>query len=255
MSQTSKELTTTPSAGTIEQLGNWFARSGLFGCEKAEQGMVLAMACLTEKKSPVQLLKEYHIIQGKLCKTSASMLSDYKRAGGKCQWISGLTDGEKATARFTFKENDIEATYTLKDAEREGLTQKGGSWKRNTADMLRARLVSKTLRMIAPEVEGGAIYEPSEIEAIHISPTANTTTTTTIAPANLLVTASPDVVEVEETPLQKFLALVTGKEKEAKKWLVGKKILEKGQILSDVPESFIHRALAKPEAFISRISE
>jgi len=43
MSQESKELTATPNAGTIEQLGNWFARSGLFGCESFEQGMVLAM--------------------------------------------------------------------------------------------------------------------------------------------------------------------------------------------------------------------
>jgi len=251
--QTSKELSTTPSAGTIEQLGGWFARSGLFGCEKAEQGMVLAMACLTEKKSPVQLLKEYHIIQGKLCKTSASMLSDYKRAGGKCQWISGLTDGEMAKARFTYKENDIEVTYTLKDAEREGLTQKGGSWKRNTADMLRARLVSKTLRMIAPEVEGGAIYEPSEIESI--APVqSNTTITTTIAP-NLLVNAQPEVVVIEETPQQKFLALVKGKEKEAEKWLRGKKILEKGQALSETPDAFIARALAKPDAFVARICE
>ena len=33
------------------------------------------------------------------------------------KWISGLTDGEMAKARFTFKENDTEVTYTLKDAE------------------------------------------------------------------------------------------------------------------------------------------
>lgn len=251
--QVSTELSTIPSAGMIEQLGGWFARSGLFGCEKAEQGMVLAMACLTEKKSPIQLLKEYHIIQGKLCKTASSMLSDYKKAGGKCQWISGLTDGDTAKARFTFKENDIEVAYTLKDAEREGLTQKGGSWKRNTADMLRARLVSKTLRMIAPEVEGGAIYEPSEIESIS-APISQATITTTIRP-NLLINAEPEVVVVEETPLQKFSTLVAGKEKLAEKWLRGKKILEKGQGIADTPTAFCLRALSKPEAFIERISE
>lgn len=150
------------------KLGQMFASSGLFGCTKLEQGQVLALACISERKSPFELMRTYHLFNGKLEMKASAMLARFKELGGKCQWQSDLMDREKASAKFTFEENEMVSTYTIKDAELEGLTGKTASgkdrtnWERATPDMLRARLIAKTIRMIAPQVNSG-IYDSAEI--------------------------------------------------------------------------------------------
>jgi hypothetical protein len=39
----------------IREMGEMIAGSGMFGCTKAEQGMVLAMQCLAEGKAPLRV--------------------------------------------------------------------------------------------------------------------------------------------------------------------------------------------------------
>ena len=70
----------------IEKLGLMFAKSGMFGCERTEQGQVLAMICLAEMKSPTAIVRDYHIIDGKLSKKSLAALADFRGAGGKHKW-------------------------------------------------------------------------------------------------------------------------------------------------------------------------
>ena len=47
----------------IEKLGTWFTKSGMYGCEKVEQGIVLALHCVSQKKDPLELLRTHHLIQ------------------------------------------------------------------------------------------------------------------------------------------------------------------------------------------------
>ena len=67
----------------LEMLGAAIQRSGMFGAETKEQGIILALQCMVEKKPPLEMAKNYHIIQGKLSKRADAMLADFRKAGGK----------------------------------------------------------------------------------------------------------------------------------------------------------------------------
>jgi hypothetical protein len=138
----------------IHAIGEIFTRSGMFGAEKTEQGKVLALACLTERMSPFKLLQKHHMVKGRLTLRADYTLAEFKRIGGKCQWISKMNDAKKAEAHFVFQENDLTEAYTIDDAKREGLADRD-NWKKSTPDMLRSRLVTKVCRMIAPGIVAG----------------------------------------------------------------------------------------------------
>ena len=146
-----------------QDLGHMFARSGFFGCEKVEQGQVLALACLSEKKSPFELMRTYHLIGGKLEMKASAMLAEFKKRGGKVRWSSGLMDRDKASAVFEKDGEEFSATYTIEDAKIEGhLNKNGNVWAKSAPDMLRARLVSKVIRMLDPEINSG-FYDQNEM--------------------------------------------------------------------------------------------
>jgi len=144
----------------IEKLGDTFAKSGMFGCEKTEQGRVLALACLTERKAPFEILRTYHLIQGRLTMRSDAMLAAYRQRGGKVKWTR--SDDKAAVALWTYQENEnVEIGFTIEDAIRAKLVKKDSGWEKFPDAMLRARAISKALRMIAPEVVAG-VYLPDE---------------------------------------------------------------------------------------------
>jgi hypothetical protein len=67
----------------IQVLGEMIWASGMFGCVKPEQGMVLAMQCLAEGKAPLELAKTYHIVEGKLSMRADAMMGRFLTTGGK----------------------------------------------------------------------------------------------------------------------------------------------------------------------------
>jgi hypothetical protein len=146
----------------IKEMGQMFAASGMFGCTKLEQGQVLALACLIEGKSPFELMRNFHIIGGNLSMRASAILAEFIKKGGKCKWLSALSDANEAKATFSIGENELsEATYSIEDAKREGLTDGPNklNWKVRAPDMLRARLTTKAIRMIAPGIVVGVIDE------------------------------------------------------------------------------------------------
>jgi hypothetical protein len=50
----------------IKTLGMSIFKSGLFGLDRPEQGDIIAMQCMVEKKSPLELVRTYHLINGQL---------------------------------------------------------------------------------------------------------------------------------------------------------------------------------------------
>lgn len=156
----------------IEKLGEWISKSGLFGCEKVEQGMVLAMTSLAERRPVTEICRRYHIVKGKLAMRSDAMLAEFNQRGGTHLWIK--SDDKEAIISLTkgqFK--DYKVSYTIKDAEKAHLCGKDGarlngqtndgSWQKNPDAMLRARATSKGIRMVDPNVVAG-IYTPEEVD-------------------------------------------------------------------------------------------
>lgn len=145
----------------ITTLGEAIAKSGMFGCDKVEQGTILALQCISERKAPLEMAKTYHIIGGKLSMRSDAMLASYRARGGKVIWRS--FDEKLAKALWKYDGNEIELSYSIEEAKAAGLIKEKSGWIKDPAAMLRARLISKAIRMLAPEVCTG-MYVPEEME-------------------------------------------------------------------------------------------
>lgn len=160
----------------IEKLGGFLAKSGMFGCDKMEQGMVIAFACLCERCSPIDIMKKYHIIEGKLSMRADAMLAEFVNRGGKVKWMKSGDDGTEARAVFTDKNgNSQELAFGVEDAKRMKLafvTKSGQptNWQKNPGAMCRARLTSKAIRMMDPGCVAGT-YTPEEVMDFEINET------------------------------------------------------------------------------------
>jgi hypothetical protein len=151
----------------IQQLGKMFAKSGMFGCEKEEQGQVLAMVCMVEGKSPVFITTNYDIVEGKLRKKALAALADFRSGGGKHKWLSS---GDAVTVKDEDRYAEIELTdkegsvikyrYSMADAKAEGLVKDRSRWVKRPGNMLRARCISNGLGMLCPEIFAGEDDEP-----------------------------------------------------------------------------------------------
>ena len=248
------------------QLGEWIARSGMFGCERIEQGAILAMQCLVERKAPLELAKHYHIIGGKLSLRADAMLALYRERGGKVRWLQFDDNGAKA--RWTYDGNDIELSYTVEDAKRAGFMppRAGSGWAKFPAEMMRARLISKAVRMIAPEV-CTVTYTPEELEDIQRpAPTTvavGVTTSAVAAPAPAAVAvevnvADAEVVPAEEdvlTPQKQIFKLLTDADllHAGRAFLQSKNWIPADGNLSMLSDARAAKILAKPESFIATV--
>lgn len=151
----------------IERLGEIIARSGMCNCTKIETGQLLAIHCLSEKISPLELNKRYHIINGKLAMRSDAMLAEFQKRGGIVEWIK-FNDTE-CEANWTYGGVTTKIGFTMAEAAKAGLPNKGTAWKQYPGAMLRSRLISKALRMVCAEAVVG-IYTADELSDHSVSP-------------------------------------------------------------------------------------
>lgn len=151
----------------IVKMGMSFAESQMFGCKTPAQGIVLAMHCAMERVSPLSIMQQYHMIEGKLSMKTDEMLRRFSRRGGKWTWISDGRDG-KAVIELERDGRKQTVTYSLDDAKSAGLLDsKNPNWKLRPANMLRSRAVSDGLRMFDPESTGGC-YTEDELQDVGI---------------------------------------------------------------------------------------
>lgn len=188
------------------QLGEWFAKSGMFGCERIEQGQVMALTCLAEKKTPIEVNRKYHLIGGKLSMRSDYMLADFRQRGGKCLWLETGENGKEARANFQYDGNAMEISFTIDEATRAGLVKPNSGWTKFPGAMLRARLITKAMRMIAPEVVAGLVSteEAADIQ-LQTAPTAPITSDAIPARIKVVKVEDAEIVTPaasEETPPQ-----------------------------------------------------
>ena len=179
----------------IEMMGNAICRSGMFGCESKEAGIVFALQCVVENKPPLEMAKNYHLVKGKLTKRADAMLADFRRAGGKVTW-DDLKNENVQSAIFDFEGNKTNGSFSMEDAQRAGLFRKGSAWDKTPAAMLRARCISETLRAIAPEIVQG-VYVPEEIDVADAVPVTKSKT-------KPMKKAAPIVesIEVKDAPME-----------------------------------------------------
>ena len=273
----------------IDRVGEIFAKSGMFGCDRLEQGKVLAMICLAEQKSPVEITRDYHIVDGKLSKKALAALADFRRKGGKHKWIKTgdetpiNEDAREAIGEFSFEGNTITQKFSIADAKKSGLIKPRSAWEKSPANMLRARVISNAVAMLAPEIYAGdydtePTAEPSAPREIVMPKT--TVTVTAPVESKPVETAPSPIIEVpaetvaETVPAEintdgytiseqqaEGIAAKIGAENivRAVTWLVRHSKITDAQAKSGEPFRFIpvataNKIMSEPERFVKVIN-
>lgn len=130
------------------------------------QSAMLAMA-LAESVglSLGQCINDVHVIKGKPTLSANAQLMLARRAGVRTQWIR--LDNEVATLRLWIPGNErhVDETFTIEDARRADLLS-NPTYRKHPKNMLAARCSGNAVRFHCPEVLGGTVYDPGEVEAI-----------------------------------------------------------------------------------------
>jgi hypothetical protein len=145
----------------VQAMGNLIHTSGMFGVNNPAQGAIIAMDCYTTGMPLLQWPRVFHVVQGKQMMKAETMLARFLEAGGEVKWKDMGEDGKQALAQFKFAGNSYSIGYTIEDANRSGATASNDNWRKRPGEMLRARLVSKAIRMLNPGVISG-MYCPEE---------------------------------------------------------------------------------------------
>lgn len=265
----------------IDRIGEMFAKSGMFGCDRVEQGKVLALVCLAERKSPVEITRNYDIVDGKLRKKALAALADFRRAGGRQRWIktgdepTANDDDREAVGEFTFDGNSMTVRFSMRDARRQGLMRDKSGWAKTPGNMLRARVASNAVAMLAPEIFAGD-DSPAETAAaapllqVNESPVIEVASEPVAPPAvetleqlaaeNVAATAAPaqpaappPAVDNEAVQRVRRLEVAIGEAhaEKALAWLKAKRWITNS--LADLSAENAERILAKPGQFLKHI--
>lgn len=197
-----------PPITFIDRFGKIFAMTKAGGCKTEQEGQLMALACLTERKTIFQIAKRYHLMDGKLVTKSEAMLSDFKKKGGKVEWIKDGTDGQSATLKLTGADGVTQTyTFTIDMARSAGYVKDGSNWKKRPDQMLRARCTTDLMRMQWPEISDGD-YTEDEIEdslrggppqVTVVSEPRTSTVKTTDASATRSRSKKPTIIETTAT--------------------------------------------------------
>lgn len=239
----------------VKVMGAMIAGSGMFGCTKEEQGMVLAMQCLAEGKAPLELAKTYHIIEGKLTMRSDAMLGRYLAVGGKVKWTE--RSDKRVAATWTCDGNETEIVVTIEEMTKNGVAVgKDGrtlktNWQRFPRQMLTARVISEAVRLLCPQIVSG-IYTPEEVYDFSGSQQTLASGERRAGP-NVIVPAQVEVPKMEnaKSAVDTRLDELLGKyEPRATEYLVKKNYLKEGQGYRDLDAMTAQRILANPGKII-----
>lgn len=232
----------------IEKMGEMIWGSGMFGCVKPEQGMVLAMTCLAEGKAPLELAKTYHIIEGKLTMRSDAMLGRFLSSGGKVKWL--VRNNEEVKALWSHDGSEIEIGVTVEEMKANGvaLSFKGGlkdNWRKFPRQMLTARCISEAVRLLAPQIVSG-IYTPEEVQDFNSAPPKQVAAIEPI----IVQKAQPEIADPKKEVIGRLTELLDKYEPAASAYLIEKKYIKAGQTYHDLDAMTAQRILGNPAKII-----
>ncbi len=152
----------------VDSFGVTLFQSGMFGLQNPSQGKVLALACAAKRMNPIDVLRQFDVVEGKLSMKASAMLGELRARGGTYEVLR--RDAEGAALRITYGSQVREFAFTWEEAQKEPFVwmkdRKGfkTNWAspRARTQMLWARTISDAVRTMAPEIASG-IYCPEEL--------------------------------------------------------------------------------------------
>lgn len=154
------------SVGDVKEMGLAVAQSGMFGSCTPGRGAVIAAICQQEGYSLLEFKRTFHITnRGDVSMRADRMLAEFQRRGGTWKWVR--FDAEEARAIISWRENEnVEVSYTIAEAKAAGLIKADSAWEKDPAAMLRARLITRGVRMVNPGAVCGT-YTPEELADVY----------------------------------------------------------------------------------------
>lgn len=191
----------------LERMALTLFKAGMFKLKTPEQAIGLMLIAQSEGLHPVTALRRYHIMEdGRPSMKSEIVLAGFQRIGGEVVWLTEADDRLQQRARWTYKGNSKEIGFTIVEAQAAGYVKQGSNWVKDPAAQLRARAITRAVRMLAPSVLDG-LRTPEELADIPPDPPGNAPTGWTAAPASSPApaadkgaTASPAAQDADFTP-------------------------------------------------------
>ena len=232
------------SLEAVKELGSWIARSGVFNCQKDEQGNMIALECLATRKTPFDFKREFHLVNGSLTMRSDAMLAGYRTRGGKVIWKQ--FDSTAAIGIWKYDGNECEIGFTAEDAKQAGLlpAKPGSGWQKDPSAMLRARCISKAIRMLAPEVVAG-VYTPEEAADFTATPSTPAAPTPTRQTVNVTPESTFSLTDKLEQILEPHSDI-------ANAFLVSKNLIKEGQNFRDVSTKVANMIISDADGFLAK---
>lgn len=148
------------------------------GARSAEEGFVIALTCMVEGITPIEFSRKYHLIQGRPTMRSDAFLAQFRMAGGRHVVLEHSAD--RAAVKLTWEGQEYEFALTWAEAQESRWPWKDpGNHKAGLKDnwstpldrksMLWARLISSSIKLLAPELCNG-MYTPEEMGDVHDRP-------------------------------------------------------------------------------------
>lgn len=227
----------------ITTLGEIIAGSGVFGCTNRKQGELLAVIAMQEGRTLHWLMRTFHILQGKPLMRAHAILANFRKMGGRHQWLKDGEDGKAATLHLVDPDgNELTYSFTAEMAQAQGLVGKG-AWKTQIANMLRARCISNAVLMLAPEILCGDQPDGDD-EAVPVE-----TGKVEVTPEALLPEQTPpaEPVVVRETVQDRVTSEFDDIISEFLPWLRGKNWVPVDGTIADLSDARCERVLNNPE--------
>jgi len=236
----------------VEMMGRAMAASGMFGITKVEQGVVLALTSLMERKSVTELARKFHIVEGRLTMRADAMQAEFQQAGGRILWKQ--TDEKVCEAVFSHPEycpDGVIVRVTLDELKRTGVAVAGsGKLKANyekfPRQMLRARAISEGVRMVDPSVIVG-VYTPEEV-----SDFGNQRPLRPVQDAEYEPLLKPEAIEAPKAVED---IIPGGQHEAAEKYLQSIDWLHADGVLEDLKPGHVLQIQQRPEAFLAAVQK
>lgn len=113
----------TDAKQAVEFLGGVIHQCGMFGCKRPEQGMILALECLTRRTPPLLLAQTYHLIENTLTMRADAMVARFLDLGGGFEIVSRTP--ELAAVDITVRGKTTRFSFSWEQAKREPFIYKG----------------------------------------------------------------------------------------------------------------------------------
>ena len=155
-----------PSFADMMALAETLLKTGFLPEAVKTPGQALAIILTGQEMGigPMQSLRSIGVIRGRPVVAADLQLALFKRAGGKSKWE--VNEATKVSLWLRHANGDEHTqSFTMEDAQRAKLTERGDTYQKFPQAMLRARAITAGLKAVGFEPTAG-VYDPAELASV-----------------------------------------------------------------------------------------